>query len=450
MPLPDPAADDFMLATLANGVRVLVLRLPQRPTVDVSVFVHTGSQHESAREAGISHMVEHMAFKGTATRDCQRINLDAEALGAQVNAHTDKDHSAFHMFGMARDAAAFVRMLADIVRAPTFPADELERERQVVLHEYVEDEDDPLSVAFRLFDKGCYGTHALGHPVIGRRRNIERFGRDELLRYVQRQYTAANTLVAVAGDVDPDAIVRAAEAGFGTMPRGAANAVEAPGWIGGLSTKALAGSPQTHAVIGFPIPPLAGEHQAAVVAAALLGEGMSSPLMDQLRERRGLVYYAACSADVLELAGQFVIEASTSPRQLGEFFTETVRLLLAQAQEVGAEDLARARRQILVRHLRQLDRPAQRLEAAALELLATGRVRSHAEVLAALQAVSAAQVRDGFAAMIGAGAAVAVAGKLPRGSDEQLRRLAAPLLHAAPPARLPAGRRRFFTTADRG
>lgn len=450
MPLPDPAADDFMLATLANGVRVLVLRLPQRPTVDVSVFVHTGSQHESAREAGISHMVEHMAFKGTATRDCQRINLDAEALGAQVNAHTDKDHSAFHMFGLARDAAAFVRMLADIVRAPTFPADELERERQVVLHEYVEDEDDPLSVAFRLFDKGCYGTHALGHPVIGRRRNIERFGRDELLRYVQRQYTAANTLVAVAGGVDPDAIVRAAEAGFGTMPRGAANTVEAPGWLGGLSTKALAGSPQTHAVIGFPIPPLAGEHQAAVVAAALLGEGMSSPLMDQLRERRGLVYYAACSADVLELAGQFVIEASTSPRQLGEFFTETVRLLLAQTQEVGAEDLARARRQILVRHLRQLDRPAQRLEAAALELLATGRVRSHAEVLAALQAVSAAQVRDGFAAMIAAGAAVAVAGKLPRGSDEQLRRLAAPLLHAAPPARLPAGRRRFFTTADRG
>lgn len=450
MPLPDPAADDFMLATLANGVRVLVLRLPQRPTVDVSVFVHTGSQHESAREAGISHMVEHMAFKGTATRDCQRINLDAEALGAQVNAHTDKDHSAFHMFGLARDAAAFVRMLADIVRAPTFPADELERERQVVLHEYVEDEDDPLSVAFRLFDKGCYGTHALGHPVIGRRRNIERFGRDELLRYVQRQYTAANTLVAVAGGVDPDAIVRAAEAGFGTMARGAANTVEAPGWLGGLSTKALAGSPQTHAVIGFPIPPLAGEHQAAVVAAALLGEGMSSPLMDQLRERRGLVYYAACSADVLELAGQFVIEASTSPRQLGEFFTETVRLLLAQAQEVGAEDLARARRQILVRHLRQLDRPAQRLEAAALELLATGRVRSHAEVLAALQAVSAAQVRDGFAAMIAAGAAVAVAGKLPRGSDEQLRRLAAPLLHAAAPARLPAGRRRFFTSADRG
>ena len=97
------------------------------------------------------------------------------------------------------------------------------------------------------------------------------------------------------------------------MPRGSENQVAAPAWLGGLRTRALAGCPQTHVVLGFPLPALSGAHQAGVVAAALLGEGMSSPLMDQLRERRGLVYYAACSADVLELPGQFVIEASTSP-----------------------------------------------------------------------------------------------------------------------------------------
>jgi predicted Zn-dependent peptidase len=448
MTAPD---DDWHLTLLPNGVRVLVLRLPDRPTVDVSVFVHTGSQNESPREAGISHVVEHMAFKGTATRNCQRINLDAEALGAQVNAHTDKDHSAFHMLGLAADAGAFVRMLADIVRAPTFPADELERERQVILHEYAEDEDDPLSVAFRLFDKGCYGRHPLAQPVIGVKRNIERFTRDELLGYVQRQYGAAHTVVAVAGDVDADAIVRAAEAGFGTMAPGAGQRAEPPAWIGGLASRALAGSPQTHAVIGFPIPALTGAHQAAVVAAALLGEGMSSPLMNELREKRGLVYYAACSADVLELAGQFVIEASTSPRQLDEFFAETVRLLLAHARAVAPGDLARARRQIEVRQLRLQDRPAQRLEAAALDLFALGRVRGGAETLAALQAVGAAQVRDSFAQMLDAGASVAVAGKLPRGADERLRTLARPILCDAPaPSRAPAGRRRFFNaTAER-
>ena len=427
------AADDTpQLATLANGLRVLVLRTPQRATVDLSVFVHTGSQHEATRDNGISHMVEHMAFKGTASplgeRSCQRINLDAESLGAQVNAHTDKDHSAFHIVGLARDAEAFVHLLADIVQHGSFPADELERERQVILHEYVEDEDDALSVAFRLFDKLSYGSHPLAQPVIGQRRHIERFTRDDLLAYVQRQYSAANTVVAVAGDVDAEAIVRATEQAFGAMPRGSDNRVAPPQWLGGLRTRALAGSPQTHVVLGFPLPALSGPHQAGVMAAALLGEGMSSPLMDQLRERRGLVYYAACSADVLELAGQFVIEASTSPQQLPEFFAEVVRLLLEQAEGQDAVALERARRQIVVRELRALERPSRRLEAAVLDLFALGRVRSRAETMAALADVSAAQVRDCFASMLGAGAAIAVAGKLRRGPDDRVRTLAAPIL----------------------
>ncbi len=426
----DATDDDTHLATLANGLRVLVMRMPRRQTVDLSVFVHTGSQHETARDNGISHMVEHMAFKGTASRDCQRINLDAESLGAQVNAHTDKDHSAFHMVGLARDAVALLQMLADIVQHGSFPADELERERQVILHEYVEDEDDPLSVAFRLFDKLCYGSHPLAQPVIGQRRHIERFSRDELRAYVQRQYCAANTVLAVAGDVDPQAIVRAAEAAFGAMPRGQDDRIDPPVWLGGLRTRALAGCPQTHVVLGFALPPLSGAHQAGVVAAALLGEGMSSPLMDQLRERRGLVYYAACSADVLELAGQFVIEASTSPQQLQPFFAEVVRLLLEHAQAVDAAALQRARQQIAVRHLRDLEKPSRRLEAAVLDLFALGRLRSRAETLQALQEVSAEQVREAFAAMLGSGAAIGVAGKLPRGHDALLRQWTAALRRA--------------------
>jgi predicted Zn-dependent peptidase len=427
----DAPDDDTHLATLANGLRVLVIRTPRRQTVDLSVFVHTGSQHEAARDNGISHMVEHMAFKGTSgplgERSCQRINLDAESLGAQVNAHTDKDHSAFHMVGLASDAQALLQLLADIVQHGSFPADELERERQVILHEFVEDEDDPLSVAFRLFDKLCWGSHPLAQPVIGQRRHIERFSRDELRAYVQRQYSAANTVVAVAGDVDPEAITRAADAAFGAMPGGSENRIDPPLYLGGLRTRALAGCPQTHVVLGFPLPSLSGSHQAGVVAAALLGEGMSSPLMDQLRERRGLVYYAACSADVLELAGQFVIEASTSPQQLQPFFAEVVRLLLEHAQAVDAAALRRARQQIAVRHLRELEKPSRRLETAVLDLFALGRLRGRAETFQGLQDVSADQVREAFAAMLRSGAAIGIAGKLPRGHDALLRQWVAPL-----------------------
>ena len=129
----NPALRPPLLSTLSNGLRVVALPMPWRQTVSLSVYLRTGSLHEPARLAGISHVVEHMAFKGTATRDCQRINLDAERLGAELNAHTDKDHTAFHIDGLAADLPAFVELLADLVQNPSFPEDELARERQVIL-----------------------------------------------------------------------------------------------------------------------------------------------------------------------------------------------------------------------------------------------------------------------------------------------------------------------------
>jgi predicted Zn-dependent peptidase len=420
---PDP---DTTVATLPNGVRVLTLRLPHLDSASVSVFVRTGSAHESRRLNGASHFCEHMAFKGTAERSCQQVNLDAELLGAEVNAHTDKDHTAYHMRGMARHAGQFVRMLGDIVRHSSYPQAELERERQVILHEYTEDEDDSMSTAFKLFDKLCFGTHALAQPVIGTRGNIERLTRDELMGYVRQQYTGANVIIGVAGNVDPDEVLAHAQAAFGDMEAGTPNVVAAPDYLGGIAARKLPGAPQTHVVLGFSLPPLMGAHQAGVVAAALFGEGMSSPLMDQVRERRALVYYAACSADVMELGGQFVIEASTSPEQLDEFLSETMRLLLVQTDTVSAVDLERARNQIAVRHLRAQEQPYQRLEDAARDLFALGRVRPRAELLARVQAVTADEVRAEFRRMLALPASVAVAGKVAQGVSERVRALVTP------------------------
>jgi predicted Zn-dependent peptidase len=411
---------DTSVATLANGVRVVAIRLPHIESVSASVFIRTGSAHESPRLNGISHFVEHMAFKGTHERDCQRINLDAERLGAEVNAHTDKDHTAFHMRGMARHTPQFLQMLGDIVRNGIFPEAELERERQVVLHEVAEDEDDALSTAFKLFDKACFGTHPLAQPVIGTRRNIERFARDELLGYVRQQYTGANVVVGVAGPVDADAIVRQADAAFGTMPAGRANEVEPPAYLGGTKLRRLAGCSQTHVVLGFPIPTLKDDDPASVVAAALFGEGMSSPLLDRIRERRGLVYYAACSADVMAQCGQFVIEASTSPAQLDEFFVEVVQLLIEHAESSDAVGMERARNQIAVRSLRAQERPFRRLEDAAQDLFVHGRVRARAEQMARIEAVSAPEVRGAFERMLACRASVAVAGKVGSGASERI------------------------------
>jgi predicted Zn-dependent peptidase len=416
------AADhDTAVATLANGVRVVTIRLPHAASASVSVFVRTGSRNESARLNGISHVVEHMAFKGTHRRDAHRLNLDAERLGAYVNAHTDKDHTAYHMSGLAQHAGQFVQMLGDIVRHSTFPEDELERERQVILQEFIEDEDDPVSTAFKLFDKTCFGTHPLAQPVIGTRRNIERFTRDDLLGYVQRQYTGANVVVGVAGDIDAAAIVDVVRAVFGSMPAGAANTIAAPGYVGGVRTRRQTGSSQSHVMLGFPVPALQGEHHAAVVAAALFGEGMSSPLMHEIRERRGLVYYASCMADVADRWGLFVVEASLMPANVAEFFKEVGKLLVAHTGAIDRVGLERARNQIRVRRLQARERPGRQLEDAALDLFALGRIRPPDELAAQVAGVTTRQVRAVFERMLAAGPTVAMAGRLPRDAGKALR-----------------------------
>ena len=220
------------MTALANGARVVTVDLPHLQTAAVSVFIRSGSQHETKRQNGISHVVEHMAFKGTTSRSCQQINTDAERLGAEVNAHTDKDHTAFHINGMARDASSFVRMLGDIIRNGTYPDDELERERRVILQEFDEDADDAVSAGFKLFDRLCFGNHPFGWPVIGSRANIERFSREELVAYVRERYTATNVVIGVAGGVDHEEIVRAAEEAFGTLQGGRMNHIDPPGHVG--------------------------------------------------------------------------------------------------------------------------------------------------------------------------------------------------------------------------
>lgn len=419
-----------LLHPLPCGARLLVIPMPQAATVTVSVFVHSGSQHEAARESGISHAVEHMVFKGTSSRDARRINLDAERLGAEVNAHTDKDHTAFHMRGLPRHTGDFIRMLAELVLTPTFPAGELERERAVLLHEFAEDEDDPLSTTFKLFDKGCWGAHPMAQPVIGSRRNLERFTRDELAAWVQRHYTAERTLIGIAGPVDPDAVQREVQQAFGAMARGAAPELAPPAWQGGVHSRRLDGCSQAHLVLGFAIPDRRADDPVPAMAAALLGEGMSSPLLDQLREQRGLAYYAACSADVLDTAGQFVVEVSTSPPQLEAALRELARLLHDQAERIDPVDLERARNQIVVRQLRALEQPLRRLEDAALEVFAFGRLRPADEALARLAAVDAPALRTQFQRMLSGGATLALAGKLPRAASERAREAAPALLGA--------------------
>ena len=244
--------------------------------------------------------------------------------------------------------------------------------------------------------------------------------RDQLMGYVQRQYTGANVIVAVCGPVDPQAMAAQAEAVFGAMPAGAPNLIAAPVYLGGVRTKRMSGSSQTHVVLGFPVPTQCDpDMPAAVMAATVFGEGMSSPLLDRVRERLGLVYYAGCSADVSDLAGQFVIEASTTPEHLDALFTEVTTLLQAQAASIDPVHLERARNQLAVRSVRARERSQRRLEGAAQDLFVFGRVRPSGEWMERIASIDADEVRLQFERMLAAPVSAAITGKVPAGTKER-------------------------------
>lgn len=423
--------------TLPNGAHLIALPSPAQATATVAVFVRSGSAHETRLVNGISHVVEHMLFKGTASRDARRINLDAERLGAEVNAHTDRDHTAFYMRGLPEHVGEFTRMLAELVLTPAFPADELERERQVLLQELAEDDDDPVASAYKLFDAACYGTHPAALPVIGTRARVERLTRADLADYVARQYRGANVVVGAAGAFDADAFLREAERAFAPLPEGAPNLVDAPVYLGGVRTRAQSGSSQTHAVIGGALPSrreatLDGE-AACALAAAVLGEGMSSPLLHELREKRALAYHASASADAMDMCGQFIVEASTAPERFDECLEAVLQLLLQHAERIDADELARAKRQLAVRRARAQDKPLRRIEDAALDLFAHGALRDPAARLAALERTDAEAVRAVFGALLGSGLSVAITGELRRAAGTRARTLLA--AHAVAPPR---------------
>lgn len=378
----------------------------------VAIFVNTGSRNESSALNGISHFLEHMAFKGTASRGVEQINMDAERLGASVNAFTSKETTAYFMTGLGKHAGQFLEQLADIVCNSSFPEEEIERERDVILQEAVEYSEDPGSIVQELLDLAIYQHQPMGRPVIGTGQNINRFTRQDLVDYVQSQYTGANIIVAAAGKIDPEEINRLSERLLGGLPQGQKHVVQTPKHRGGVRTKKVNGVSQVYVNIGFPVSSMSlGQHHPTLVAAALFGMGMSSPLVHELRERQGLAYSVGSDVSIGDNYGTFIIDALTTPRQLTPLLESTARLLREHALNIDLAQLERARNQLSVEFVMSNERPFSLLERAVEHQMVFGRNLSDDELMASLEAVTATDVRLVFERMLEEQPAMSIVGK---------------------------------------
>jgi predicted Zn-dependent peptidase len=395
--------------------------MPHVRSVSVGVFLRVGSRDETPATNGISHVLEHMAFKGTTTRSVQAINLDAERLGAEVNAYTGKDSTGYFMTGLGAHAQQLLGMTADIVLHSTFPEVELQRELEVIRQEAIEYDEDPDDSANDLLDRAIWGAHPMGMPVIGTVENIEGFTRDDLVRHVQQHYVAGNTVVVAAGHFDVDAWMSLAVDLFSAMPAsadsGSARIPMPAAYAGQAVARRFTQVSQVFLNIAYPLMPTGHGmpsqrlRLAAALAANLFGGGMSAPFVDTVRERLGLAYTADANLDSGDNWLNFVVHAVTTPDKIEALVQATGELLHAQTATIDPVHLERAKNQLTVSCVRASERPFATMERAVEELWASGSVTPLAETTALIDDIRSEEVRDIFARMLAHPPALSITGK---------------------------------------
>ncbi len=388
----------YRKTTLDNGIRIVSEELPYVRSVSLGVWADVGSRDESADRNGLSHFLEHMVFKGTRHRNVREIAQSLESLGGYLNAFTTKEHTCYYARVLDAHVPQAMDVLADLILNATFEKKELEKEKQVVIEELHNAEDDPEDIIHDYFEKALFPDHALGNPIIGTEENLKRFQRPDLQEHATQHYRPQSLVVAAAGNVSHEEVVRLTRKQFGRLT---ANGTRRPRVRGPLTTgrsglkeyrKPIQQSHVCLGTVGYSMKHR--DRYALLVLNGLLGEGMSSRLYQTIRERFGFAYAVYSFVTFLSDTGIFGVYIGTDPKNLDRsksLAENELRRLIDK--EVSAAELKRTKSQIkgnLMLGLESMSNRMMRLGGAELYLEEYQPVD---EILRRVDRVSASDIR---------------------------------------------------------
>jgi len=381
------------ISKLSNGLTVVSDPMPGLESAAVGIWVNTGSRNEQPSQMGISHMLEHMAFKGTATRSARAIAEEIEAVGGVLNAYTSREQTAFHARILKNDVPLALDMIADILTNPTFEQSELERERQVVLQELGQARDTPDDIVFDHLQSAIFKDQPLGWPILGEEATVNAFSRELLRTYMGSQYRLEGMTLIASGAVRHGEILALAEEKCGGLTCGAVPPIKPAHYVGG-DFRALEDLEQAHVAFAFPgLSNRDPDYFVAQIYATALGGGTSSRLFQEAREKRGLCYSIYAFSNGFQDSGFLGIYAGTGESEAEEISAVVAGEMEAITVKLTEAEVARARAQLKVSLLMGMERPGTRSEQIAGQLFALGKVQSAAEIVAQLDAIDAAAVK---------------------------------------------------------
>jgi len=403
------------ITRLSNGLTIVTDPMPQLESAMLGVWVNAGTRNETRDVMGVSHMLEHMAFKGTVMRSARDIAEEIEAVGGYLNAYTSREQTAFHARVLKADVPLAIDLLGDILTQPAFEQGELERERQVVLQEIGQARDTPDDIVFDHLQSVIYPDQPMGWSILGSDETVSNFTQDELRTYMAASYRAGEMTLVSSGSVDHGTIVRLVEEKFAALRRGPAPAPVPARYVGG-DYRANQDLEQAHIVYALPgISSSDPDYYTAQVYVMALGGGMSSRLFQEARERRGLCYAISAFAQAHRDSGTLGVYAGTGEAEAGEISAVIAGEMENLASGATDKEVSRAKAQIKSSLLMGLERPGQRAEQIASQMFSHGRVFPVEEMTAKLDQIDSAAVRRfGERVMQGVNPAMAAVGPVGR------------------------------------
>jgi predicted Zn-dependent peptidase len=331
---------------LPNGITIRTEHMDSVRSITLGIWFKVGSRDETLQEAGLSHFMEHMFFKGTTSRTAAEISGAFDELGAELNAFTSKEYTCYYARFVDEKLERSVELLSDMLVNSKFAPDCIESEREVVIEEIARSEDAPEEDVYDVFHEAMFPTHTLGRPVLGSRESVGSFAHDDCAGYLKKHYNTANCCIAAAGNIDHDILVEMVKRYFAAMPVGQRKIRDLGKETDRLFSRFIQkDTEQAHMVIGVPGLPIDDSDRfAQSLLDMLFGGSMASRLFQEVREKNGLAYAIFAESLAYQGEGAFSIYAGTRPDNLMKVATiikhELDRII---AEGATSEELERVR-----------------------------------------------------------------------------------------------------------
>ncbi len=389
------------ITRLASGLSVVTDRMPHLETASLGVWIGSGSRNEQTDEHGISHLLEHMAFKGTKRRTARQIAEAIEAVGGDLNAATSVESTGYFARVLKADVPLALDVLSDILSEPIFDPDELRREQNVIVQEIGATEDAPDDLVFDRLQETAFPKQAVGRSILGTPETVRSFDASRLRAYLNRNYRGPDMVLAAAGAVDHRAIVADAEKRFASFTGPAAPTPEPAHFRGGtrVETRDLE---QVHIAMALQGLPVSDDQLYSLqVFTSVLGGGMSSRLFQEVREVRGLCYAIQAFHMPYSDTGLFGLYAGTDESDAPELMRVVIDQIGNATETLNEAEVSRAKAQMKAGLLMALESSEARVSQLARQMLAYGRPVPLEEIVAKVDAVTVESARAAGRDLIG-------------------------------------------------